>query len=117
MRIDTSLISDRRFAGEDWSSIAIVSIVQPGVGQLSGYMFMPDGKSKPAAPRNGELHVMFEDLQSVMMVDGKRPWKSALFQIKRDGLKFSVDFEYYDPLRWKASPENIELVIEALRPR
>ena len=114
-KLGAAIAADARYADRDWASIAIVAIIEPGVRQVSGYRFEAMGEAEPGTPRNREIDALFSELQEATQVDGKGPWKSAVFKLQRAGMRYSVDFEYDNPTRWKVTPGDMDQKIAALR--
>ncbi len=116
-QIGSALVADPRYAGRDWDGIAVVAIIEPGVRRVSGYTFDAAGEAEAGTPRNRAIDSLFAELQEATQIADKGPWKSALFQIKRAGMRFAIDFEYDDPMRWKVDPDRMDEILAAIRPR
>ncbi len=50
-------------------------------------------------------------------MEGKAPWKSTPFQLRREGMRCTADFDYENPLRWKLDPGHMQETFDAIRPR
>jgi hypothetical protein len=115
--IGSMIVSDERYAGTAWESIALIITLDGSVQSKSGFFWQDGGKASPGYPRNPAMLDKFEELQAATRNPGGREWKSALVQIKRDTMKITIDYEYDDVSRWKVTPMNIDQMREDLRPR
>jgi hypothetical protein len=115
-RIGEAVSQDERFANVPWQGIALVSILGNGARQLSGYWYAADGTAEPELPSDRAISKLFLDLQKATEVSGKGSWKTCLFQIRRDGMRMTVDFDYDDASRWKVTPGNMEHLVAQMRP-
>lgn len=117
IEIGSMIVQDERYADLPWEGISVVAIVGDGVTQMSGYAYDASGKPTAKNPGNRGVIDAFEELRDAMRVEGKRPWKTALFQVKRSEMKVMMDFEYEDSMRWKVTPWNLTDMVEQLRPK
>ncbi len=112
------LVQDKRINAHPWQALSLV-IVLDGADSITGYVYDAEGRAKPELPDSNEIFDVCERLRDAMQQDNptKRPWKAALFQIRRSDMKATFQFEYDDASRWKVTPRNFETMPEELRPK
>lgn len=115
--IGSLIVHNDRYTSRDWDGLAVTVIVEPGVTQISGYSYRDGQPPETASPGLGVLADKFEELCEVMPTPDGRKWKTALVQIRRETGKFTIDYEYNNPMRWKVTPSNIATLPEEMRPK
>jgi len=115
--IGSLLVNDPAYRDSDWDGIAVVTIVEGGTVQVSGYTYRNGDKPKPSLPRSYDLDDRFEELCNAMQTPDGGKWKTALVKIRRDTGKITIDYDYDNPLRWKVTPLNLTTLPEEMRPK
>jgi|GEM_PF-3171534 len=110
-----SLLAREPAFGEHWDGIATVAIVEPGVMQLSAFVYEDGRRPSPALPGE-QFFGLFRELQDSMRTEDGSSWKSALVQIVRATGRLTIAYEHEDAQRWKLTPANAEALPEQLRP-
>lgn len=104
------IVNSRDYVDASWDAIAVVCDVHDyGSTNVHGYSFTLDPAArrswKPSAPDASKA--LFDALRSlngaVLERTGEK-WKTCLVQIVREGMKFSIDFEYDTKDRWFPMP-------------
>jgi hypothetical protein len=109
------LINDPEVAPEGWQRIVLVSMVEAGSIDITGFSYVAGGKAIPASPSlNGALDLIAQ-LHQAMATRTGRAWQACLLRIERTGLALSIEFEYDDPSRWAITPRNVRQRAEEFR--
>ena len=82
----------------------------------SGYAYDKEGDYMPSAVGSEELESAIKNYRTWLSKDTDKGFMKMLFQFNRDSGQVQADFEYDDPMRWKVTPNNIDDMIEELRP-
>ena len=112
------IVQDEQISAHPWQALSLV-IVLDGAASMSGYVYDQGGKAIPELPDDNGIFDACRRLRDAMQQDNptKRPWRAALFQIKRPEMKATFQFEYDDPHRWDVTPANFTTKPEELRPK
>lgn len=112
------ILSDPRYASDDWQDIAIVYNFLDGRENTFGYVFFPDGKWEARLPddHNWDAVDKMLELQTMMERETGKRWLRALFHIKRDDQSMNIQFEYDDREKWMINPGDLEKSVAALKP-
>jgi hypothetical protein len=112
------IVQDERINEHPWRSLSLV-VVLDSPASMSGYVYDQAGKATPENPEDYGIFDACRRLRDAMQRDNptKRAWRAALFQIQRPDMKATFQFEYDDPQRWEVTPQNVETMPEALRPK
>ncbi|MEZ0472783.1 hypothetical protein [Luteimonas salinilitoris] len=110
--------------GEDlqelaWDEVIIVfGFDEDGsVNETYGYAYEQGGPSHPFALRPRYVRPAVDAYREWLRLERDKGMIKMLFQFNRRSLKVQADFEYDDPSRWKVTPNNIDTIVEELRPR
>lgn len=112
------ILSDPRYATDNWSEISIVYNFLNGRENLYGYVYFPDGRWEARLPDDSKwesLDKMLE-LQAAMERETGKKWIKALVHITRADQGLNIQFEYDDPKKWVINPGDLEKSVAALRP-
>lgn len=114
--IGQTLVHDRALAEADWDGYALIVSYDGDDRRISGFRYRDGAGAAPATPDAVELGVLIDDLRVATRVQDKDPWQAGVFRIRRDSGRFTVEFEYDAPQRWRISPDSLARVIEQARP-
>lgn len=114
--IGQSLVADDALADADWDGYALVVFYDGDDRRLGGFRYLDGAGAKPATPRSPELAGLVDQLRTATRVDDKAPWQACVLRIRRDTGRFTVEFEYDMPERWRIGPDSLPRVIEQARP-
>jgi hypothetical protein len=113
----TMLVDDPEIASREWDHLAVVATVSKGSSKASGFAYLHNGKAVPTGPANFEFLKKVEELRRAMHEPGKEPWQAMLIRVDSSSGKFTADFEYERPDKWRISPANVREMAETLRPK
>ena len=100
---------DAALAKAGWSHLVLVSCIEDGTPDLTGFCYLPGQKPVPVSPRDYSVFDVLQGLRDAMAEhDGKNPWLACLVRIDKASGKIDVDFEYADASRWSVTPSNVE---------
>jgi hypothetical protein len=111
------LVRDEAYLEQPWDAIALVARVDPGAVRMHGFAYLDTGEALPEVPSGMSVSDRFRALRDAMQARDGRAWRAALVQIRREGARITVDFEYDDPARWAVTPLNLDARREELRPK
>ena len=104
------IVQSRNYAAIPWQALSVVCDVQEhGSTNVTGYAFTQD----PAADRPWQAEMpdpsrefldTLRALNAAMHGRTGAKWKTCLVQVVRDGMKFTIDFEYDREDRWFPTP-------------
>lgn len=106
-------IGDRK-----WIEFSIVFEVDEDgdIISLSGYAFLQEPEYAPFVIDIDDVEGEVKGYRDWLAKDTGEGFKKMLLQFNRDSGRVQADFEYDDPMRWKVTPNNIDQMIEDLRP-
>ncbi len=108
------IVGSEALENEDWSSLAVVVIVDGG-WSVSGLCYAEgDDEATPFLP-DEEFDDLVPDFHAATLVEGKPGWVSCLLQINRADMQMRLTFEYDDAARWAITPDNRIALVAALR--
>src|SRR5215471_17357737 len=108
-RLAQVIASDAALFQEGWKELVLVSEIEAGTPDMTGFCYTDDGRAVPVAPADFTIFDAIEALRDAMAhADGKSPWLAAFFRIKRETGKLSAEFEYHRPERWRVTPANVK---------
>ena len=114
------LLDTKSLSSVEWDALSLVVFFYKGERTCNGFVYTGDGEdyeswSPGSIPFTGKM----KEFQEAMIEGGDRPWASALIQITKPDLNFTIDLEYDEPLRWKPHGKSLGLKAYAnlLRPR
>lgn len=100
---------------DGWASLAMVfSFARGDYPSSFGYAFAADGDWTAIS---GDLDALEDDvaaLRAAMAAESGQAWLQGLFRLKRAERRIDCDFAY--EVRWKVTPQNLDEMIETLRP-
>lgn len=101
-----------------WSEFSIVfySNDKGKLGGSFGYAYDASGDYEAFAISVRPIRQIIADYRDWLAKDTDKGFMQMLFQFNRDSGQVQADFEYDDPMRWKVTPNNIDDMIEELRP-
>lgn len=108
---DVSLLLD------GWTHLVLVSVVEAGTPDMTGFCYAQSGRATPVAPSDFEIFDVLVQLRRAMAeADGKGPWVAALIRVERATGRFGVEFEHEDAGRWAVTPQNVQQRAAELAP-
>lgn len=112
--IGMSILSHEEYQ-DGWESLALVGDFVDGRKSLYGYVYTGDDW-QARLPGGFTTLKLMRKLRDEMAANEPEPWQRCLIRIKREGLKFDIQFEYDDATRWSVSPATVERDALALKP-
>jgi len=107
-KLAESIAADDALALEGWKDLVLVSHIDDGTPDMTGFCYTEDGRAIPVSPRDFAIIDVIEALRETMVrIDGKTPWHAALFRINRETGEFDSEFEYHHSERWRVTPANV----------
>lgn len=108
-RLAETIAGDAALLKPDWTHLVLVSVIEAGTPDMTGFCYAAGGKSVPVSPSDFAIFDVLEELRAAMAeADGKAPWVAALFRIERATGKLAAEFEYDKPERWAVTPQNVK---------
>jgi hypothetical protein len=102
---------------DGWKHLVLVSQIDDGTPDLTGFCYTADGRAIPVSPTDFSIFDVIEELREAMAeADDDRPWLAALFRIDRETGKVTADFEYDRPERWAVTPDNVKARAQEFAP-
>lgn len=105
-RLATVIAGDRELVLPGWSHLALVSVVEAGTPDLTGFCYRPGERSRSVAPSDFALFDVLEELRDATAGLDGRLWVTCLLRIDAATGGLEADFEYDDPARWAVTPAN-----------
>ena len=118
---------------KDWKQLVLVSQIEDGTPDLTGFCYTEDGRAILVSPADFAIFDVIEALRDAMARadaegavkgdvegdgkgdakgDGKGsatgPWRAALFRLDRESGQLTAEFEYDRPERWLVTPANVK---------
>lgn len=117
-QLGRDIVLDPRYRSRHWIGITLIGDLAFGRQGMFGYLYGPDGSCHAELPDDPDERILdaILYLQAAMIEQRGAQWHQCLIQISRAAQSISIQFEYDDPIRWSASPQNLEQLVEALRP-
>jgi hypothetical protein len=108
-RFATTVAGDMSLMLEGWRQLVLVSQIEAGTPDMTGFCYLHDGRAIPVSPSDFAIFDVIERLRETMArVDGREPWLAALFRIDRETGELAAQFEYRQPERWLVTPANVK---------
>lgn len=103
----------------DWKSLSLVFTFDDDSPSNFGYCYTGDGPGDWSAfsSTSDELDDDLIRLRQIMEEESKATWHQGLFQLLREQREMTFEFTYDGETRWKVTPENIDQMVQTLRPR
>src|SRR5262245_45613558 len=93
-RFATTLAGDTSLMLEGWRQLVLVSQIDAGTPDMTGFCYLHDGHAIPVSPSDFAIFDVIERLRETMArVDGREPWLAALFRIDRETGELAAQFE------------------------
>jgi hypothetical protein len=100
-----------------WAHLVLISVVESGAVDVSGFCYTEDGRAVPVSPTDFALFDAIDALRQAMAeADDGRAWLAALFRIRRADGKLSAEFEYEQAARWAVTPANVQARAREFQP-
>lgn len=107
-QVAATLAGDPSLLLDGWTHLVVVSVIDAGTPDMTGFCFTHDGKATPVAPSDFEVFDVILQLRTAMAeADGTDPWVAALIRIGRATGSLRAEFEYGDAHRWAVTPQNV----------
>ncbi len=113
--IAQAVVNDDDFRTLDWESLSLVSIVDSGMADMSGYAYDANGEPTACSPNDFAILDLMTELAEAMQEPDGKTWKTALLQIERATGRIHMTYEYNDRQRWKVTPANYKTKPQELR--
>jgi hypothetical protein len=93
---------------EGWRHLVLVSKMEAGTPDMTGFCYLADGRAIPVSPKEFAIFDVLEQLRDVMAAADAagRPWLAALFRIASETGELTAEFEYERYDRWAVTPAN-----------
>jgi len=99
-----------------WQHLVLVSVMEAGTPDMTGFCYLDDGRAVPVSPSDFEILDAVELLRDAMAAqDAGAGWVSAQFRVDRAG-DLRAEYEYHDSARWVVTPANVRARAEQFRP-
>jgi hypothetical protein len=107
-RLALAVAADDALLLDGWKHLVLVSQIEAGTPDMTGFCYTGDGRAVPVAPADFAIFDVIGALRDAMAdSDRGRPWQAALFRVDRASGKVTAEFEYDDPARWAVTPDNV----------
>jgi hypothetical protein len=124
-----AIAGDATLLLKDWKQLVLVSQIEDGAPDLTGFCYTGDGRAILVTPSDFAIFDVIEALRDAMAradADGdttgsveedtkgdakgepKGPWRAALFRLDRETGQLTAEFEYDRPERWLVTPANVK---------
>jgi hypothetical protein len=112
-----AIAGDSALLVDGWEHLVLVSQIEDGTPDLTGFCYTGDGRAVPVSPEDFAIFDVIEALREAMAeVDDDRPWLAALFRVDRETGKVTAEFEYDKPERWAVTPDNAKARAQEFAP-
>ncbi len=116
-RLAVIIAGDASLLLDGWTHLVLVSVVEAGTPDMTGFCYAEGGRATPVAPSDFEIFDVLVQLRSAMAeADGKGPWVAALIRVERATGRFGLEFEHEDAGRWAVTPQNVQQRAAELAP-
>lgn len=116
-RLAVIIAGDASLLLDGWTHLVLVSVVEAGTPDMTGFCYAEGGGATPVAPSDFEIFDVLVQLRSAMAeADGKGPWVAALIRVERATGRFGLEFEHEDAGRWAVTPQNVQQRAAELAP-
>jgi hypothetical protein len=103
------IASDAALVQNGWKHLVLVSVIEAGTPDMTGFCYFADGRAVPVSPTDFGIFDVLEQLRDAMAAaDRREPWLAALFRVERESGNFTAEFEYKRAERWAVTPENVK---------
>lgn len=118
LRLAEVIAGDPELVLPGWADLALVSVIEAGTPDLTGFCYRPGQRPRPVAPSDFVLFDVLDELRAVMVRDDAtgRAWVSCLLRLNQATGALDACFEYDDPGRWAVTPANREQRAAELAP-
>jgi hypothetical protein len=120
-----AIAGDATLLLKDWKQLVLVSQIDEGTPDLTGFCYIEDGRAILVTPFDFAIFDLIEALRDAMAradAEGdakgdtkenttqntKGPWRAALFRLDRETGQLTAEFEYDRPERWLVTPANVK---------
>ena len=120
-----AIAGDATLLLKDWKQLVLVSQIDEGTPDLTGFCYIEDGRAILVTPFDFAIFDLIEALRDAMAradAEGdakgdtkenttqntKGPWRAALFPLDRETGRLTAEFEYDRPERWLVTPANVK---------
>jgi len=120
-----AIAGDATLLLKDWKQLVLVSQIEDGTPDLTGFCYTEDGRAILVTPTDFAIFDVIEALRDAMAradAEGdakgdtkenttqntKGPWRAALFRLDRETGQLTAEFEYDRPERWLVTPANVK---------
>jgi hypothetical protein len=117
--IAREIVNCRELDGVDWVEVsAIFAMNDKGsVNESYGYAYDRSGRPHAVAFLYDPIERAVEHYHEWLRQKADKGMIKMLFQFNRETQKVNADFEYDNPDRWQVTPDNIDTIVEELRPK
>jgi hypothetical protein len=117
--IAREIVNSTELRGVDWVEVsAIFAFDSDGdVNESYGYAYDVNGQAHAAAFLYDDIEREVKAYREWLRKPGDKGLIKMLFQFNKVTRRVNADFEYDNPLRWQVTPNNLDTVVEELRPR
>jgi hypothetical protein len=107
-RLARAVAADDALLLDGWQHLVLMSHIDAGTPDLTGFCYLGDGQAVPVAPAEFDIFDVVTALRDAMAEADHGPrWQAALFRITRATGTMTAEFDYDDPTRWVVTPENV----------
>ena len=107
-RLVRAVASDAALMLDGWHHLVLVSHLEAGTQDLTGFSYLDDGRAVPVSPSDFTIFDVLDALRQAMAEADRRPaWQAALFRFERATGAVTAEFDHDDPTRWAVRPDNV----------
>ena len=107
-RLAETLAADPALLLPGWTTLVVVSRIEAGTPDMTGFCYTEDGRAVPVSPQDFAVFDVLEDLREAMATADDGPaWLAAMVRVERATGALSAQFEYHHPDRWAVTPANV----------
>jgi hypothetical protein len=107
-RLARAVAADDALLLEGWQHLTLVSHIDAGTPDLTGFCYLGNGQVVAVAPTDFDIFDVVVALRDAMADADHGPcWQAALFRVARAGGTMTAEFDYDDPTRWAVTPDNV----------
>ena len=112
-----AVVANMQGAEDDWVTLSmVVEFRERRIATTYGYAYNSTNEAYAVAARPSRIMEAFDQfVENTYGPDEPAPVK-LLIQFNRDSGQYTVQYEDTDRLRWKVTPNNIDTIINELRP-
>ncbi|MEJ6402699.1 hypothetical protein [Yoonia sp. 2307UL14-13] len=111
-------LSEKEVNSDKWDGLSIIfNVDASGAEEVKGYLFEEEAWSGFLPDSNlPDLVLTLRSLREALKGDARDGWASGLFKIDLREMDVDLEVDYDNPQRWAMTPDNMDTMIEQIRP-